>query len=173
MSAGKLLDTCFTPFSGTCPKAGPKAVQLIAAPLVKEFEDRAFAALYEHRYALGIDELWRCNGYRADGYAKLVTGEVVLLEMKEALTWGSTKSAGFQLLAARKMLEMPEIRRGLLVFERIGKEWGNRKLGGWQQFALEVENVRDCLQMGALQVCADGSLRLSEHCVFPAQMPSP
>lgn len=163
MSSASLLDQCFMGFDATCYVPRYKVEQVLCASTSRRFEDRAFAALFQHREALGIATLWRCSGYRVDGYAELTTGETVLLEMKESLSWGSTTAMGFQLLAGRKLLQKPEVQRGLIVFERMAKSWTNCSRGAWQQFAMEVDNVRECMQMGALQVRADGSLCLGGH----------
>jgi hypothetical protein len=87
-------------------------------------------------------------------------GETILLEMKESLRWGATTSAGFQFLAARSILQWPQVRRGIVVFERLSAEWEKKAGGAWAQFAREVHHVRDDFQMGALQVQPDGSLHV-------------
>ena len=168
MSSASPLDQCFIAFDVSRHAPQTKKLEIKAAPEGDKFEDRAFAALFQHREALGINKLWRCSGYRVDGYAELTTGETVLLEMKESLSWGSTTAMGFQLLAGRKLLQMPQVQRGLIVFERMAKSWTNCPRGAWQQFAMEVQNVRECMQMGALQVRADGSLCLGGGQVLSA-----
>lgn len=154
------LDQCFVGGRALEHRTKPARNLLEAAPEKMDFENRAFAALFRQKAALGIDELWRCSGYRVDGYAVTTAGETILLEMKESLRWGATTSAGFQFLAARSMLQWPQVRRGIVVFERLSAEWEKKAGGTWTQFAREVHHVRDDFQMGALQVQPDGSLHV-------------
>lgn len=153
-------DQCFVAGDPVQPRTRPSKNLLVAAPEKMDFENRAFAALLRQKAALGIDELWRCSGYRVDGYMVTTAGETILLEMKESLRWGATTSAGFQFLAARSMLQWPQVRRGIVVFERLSAEWEKKEGGAWAQFSREVQHVRDDFQMGALQVQPDGSLHV-------------
>ena len=153
-------DQCFVGGNAVQPRTRPSRNFLEVAPEKMDFESRAFAALFRQKAALGIEKLWRCSGYRVDGYVVTTAGETILLEMKESLRWGATTSAGFQFLAARSMLQLPQVRRGIVVFERLSAEWDMKEGGAWAQFAREVHHVRDDFLMGALQVQPDGSLHV-------------
>ena len=63
----------------------------------KHFENYAFNQLYEHRGALGINDLFRCKNARTDGFLRLDRADsepnVVLLELKTSLSWASLNAA--------------------------------------------------------------------------------
>lgn len=153
-------DQCFEMASAQKTRAKPASILLEVAPGKMDFESRAFAALFRQKEALGIVDLGRCSACRVDGYMVTTTGETILLEMKESLRWGAITSAGFQFLAARSILKLPQVRRGIVVFERLGAEWEKTAGGAWAQFAREIHHVREDFLMGALQVQPDGSLHV-------------
>jgi len=149
-----MLNSCFTTPKNNRPRI-PKPTQLKSAPKGTRFEDKAFAAIWSNRAKLGIAELWRCHAARVDGYAKTNEGEIILLEMKETLSWGATEAAGFQFLVGRKLLGV-KARRGIIVFGRVSDEWSKTKPhGGLGQLALEVDALKRFLQIGALQVLSN------------------
>jgi hypothetical protein len=128
------------------------------------FEAKAFAALWNNREELRIEEVWRCHAARIDGYLKTVGDEIVLVEIKETLSWGSTEAAGFQFLSGRKLLRLDTARKGIIVFGRIARQWEQtRPYGGWGQLALEADALRPNLEMGALQVVSRNRV-----CTWPA-----
>lgn len=153
-----MLNTCFNAPQNVRPML-PSRRQLTGQEPGSDFESRAFSAIWIRRQELGIDELWRCRAARVDGYLKTVDGEVVLLEMKEMLSWGSTQAAGFQFLAGRELLKL-QAKRGVIVFERFATQWLQCKPNGaWGQLALEAAVVSKHVQIGALQVLSRHRVR--------------
>jgi len=136
----------------------PKPRELTAPPVGEGFEDRAFAALFNERRRLKIQRLWRCTSARVDGVLQTSDGELVLVEAKQVLGWGSVSGAVFEILAGRKLLGV-EADRGIIVFERVSAEWSKiQPGGGWGQLALHAEEISPHISLGALQVTKDGQL---------------
>jgi hypothetical protein len=136
----------------------PKRREVITPPAGTGFESRAFAALFNERRRLKIKRLWRCTSARVDGFLETSDGELVLVEAKEVLGWGSVSSAVFEILAGRKLLGL-DANRGIIVFERVSKEWSKISPGGgWGQLALHAEEVRGDISLGALQVSEVGKV---------------
>lgn len=134
------------------PGNSPTARQLLVPPEGAGFEARAFAALVRNARKLGIRAVYKCSAARMDGYIVTQDGEVVLIEMKESLRWGSTQSATFQFLAGRELLELKS-RRGIVLFERWSDEWEKTgTYGAWGQFALHASEVSRYIQLGALRL---------------------
>lgn len=152
-----MLNTCFSR-NANPPKAEASRRLLTEAPAGLGFEPRAFAALFANKKKLGIKDVWRCYAARIDGFLETVEGEIILLEMKERLSWGSVQAAGFQFLAGRRICGL-NARRGLIVFEREAEEW--KKLephGAWGQLALHALEFSENLDVAGLQILPDGSL---------------
>ncbi len=123
------------------------------------FETRAFNALLKNKGKLGIKQLFRCRASRMDGYLITTQRKIILLEMKERLGWGSVQAAGFQFLAGRQLLRL-QADRGIVVFDRISKEWSQIKPnGGWGQLALHSQELSPHIEIGALQVLESGHIR--------------
>jgi hypothetical protein len=132
---------------------------VIAAPTGASFEDRAFASLYNNQAALGVEEVFRCRAARVDGFLRTKSGETILVEVKETLSWGGMGSATIQFLSGRKLLDLPA-RRGLIVFQRFNAQWAAAKPhGAWGQLALEASTIQEHIEIGALQILPDGQLR--------------
>lgn len=153
-----MLNRCFSiPLNDRPRAASPKLVT--AAPAGPKFEDRAFAALFNNQAALGVKDLYRCTAARVDGFLKTESGETILVEVKESLSWGGMGSATIQFLSGRKLLNL-SASRGLIVFERFNPQWATAKpYGAWGQLALEASTIRDHIDIGALQVLPNGQLR--------------
>jgi hypothetical protein len=156
-----MLQSCFTT-PKNAPGRKPKATEITAPLLGAGFEARAFSALWSHRAKLGITRIFRCSAARVDGYLETATGETILLEMKESLSWGSTEAAGFQFLAGQSLLSKyfaAPPRRGIIVFERKAKQWESTgPYGALGQLALEAAAVANHIEIGALQLGSNGSL---------------
>lgn len=136
----------------------PKTREVTAPPSGTSFESRAFAALFNDRRRLRIRRLWRCTSARIDGYLETSDGELVLVESKQVLGWGSVSSAVFEILAGRNLLGL-KAERGIIVFERVSKEWSKiTPGGGWGQLALHAQEVASHISLGALQVTERGQL---------------
>lgn len=160
-----LLNLCFRSVPNA-PGQTPNAKQVTEAPTeVTNFENRAFAALFNNMAELGIASLWRCHAARIDGYLIKVgkdgeDGEIVMLEMKETLGWGQTHSATFQFLAGKCLLKL-SAKRGIVVFEKYQPRWKGTLYGAWGQLALHAQEVNEYVEIGALQVSGDGSLSVA------------
>lgn len=136
---------------------------MIEAPLAGTgFEARAFTAIWKHRKKLKVARLCKCHAARVDGFLETTDGEIILLEMKEALSWGATEAAGFQFLAGQFLLShlfkvVPK--RGIIVYERTAKQWdASGQNGALGQLALEAATVASHIIIGALRVDPTGSL---------------
>ena len=137
------------------PGNQPSSRQLAAPPQGSGFEARAFAALVHNASQMGIETVHKCSAARMDGYIVLKGGEVVLIEMKESLRWGSTQSATFQFLAGRRLLQL-KATRGIVLFERWSEEWAQtRPYGAWGQFALHAAEVSEHICLGALKLTGE------------------
>lgn len=146
-----MIETCFSSPRNRRPKL-PTSYIVSAAQTGSGFESKAFTALWLRRENLQIRTLWRCRAARVDGYLETRQGEIILLEMKETLSWGSTQAAGFQFLAGRQLLNL-QATRGIIVFERHAPQWERSGVyGAWGQLALEASVVREHIEIGALQV---------------------
>lgn len=151
------LKRCFT---GAVNQPGkkPKAIQYAPSPRARSFEQRAFLTLHRNMKELGIRSLHKCSACRMDGYLVTSDGQIVLLEMKESLRWGSTQSATFQFLAGRKLLRL-KATHGLIVFERFSREWSKAKPhGAWGQLALHAAEVSKYIKLGGLRIGKRGRI---------------
>src|SRR5207249_2036454 len=95
------------------------------------FEDRVFLHLERHKRALGITEVYRFRGYRADGALRLRGGSLIALEIKPGLSWQSACQAQWQL--ERCIFYCGSECRwtgGLVVFERFRRDWGKLRSVG-------------------------------------------
>ena len=157
-----MLDTCFLQ-PANLRRRVPRASLLASPSKGGRFEDRAFNALLEHASSLGISEIWRCHAARTDGYLRTMSGETILLEMKECLGWGAMQAAATELLMGKQLLGL-DATRGLIVFERLSAEWEKiQPYGAWGQLALHAQELAGHLDIGGLRVMADGSLQGSPH----------
>lgn len=131
---------------------------MLSLPVGPGFESRAFAALFNARRRLKIKRLWRCTSARIDGYLEMSDGELVMVEAKEVLGWGSVSSAVFEILAGKKLLNL-DADRAIIVFERVSNEWSKiTPGGGWGQLALHAEEVAAHISLGALQIIEGGQV---------------
>lgn len=156
-----MLQSCFT--APQNPRKRKAKATLIAAPLAGTgFEARAFTAIWTHRKKLKVAKLYKCHAARVDGFLQTADGEIVLLEMKETLSWGATEAAGFQFLAGQSLLgHLFEVvpKRGIIVYERTAKEWDDSgQHGALGQLALEAATVASHVVIGALRLGSNGSL---------------
>lgn len=150
-----MLHKCYTSIPNPRLRQ-PKVREVTHPPVGTSFESRAFATLFNERRLLKINRLWRCTSARVDGYLETSDGEFVLVEVKEVLGWGSVSSAVFEILAGRKLLDL-KASQGIIVFERISKEWSKMSPGGgWGQLALHSQEIEDHISLGALQVTEGG-----------------
>lgn len=161
-----MLESCFT--APQNPRKGtPKATPVTALRPGSRFEARAFTAIWHHRARLKVAELFKCYAARVDGFLRTSDGEIILLEMKESLSWGSTEAAGFQFLAGRSLLAhlfnvVPT--RGIIVYERTAEQWDKSgQYGALGQLALEASNVSGHIVIGALRLDPSGSLHTFSH----------
>jgi len=132
----------------------PSRKELSTAPIGTSSEARAFASLYHHREALGISSIWRCHAARLDGYLVTNRGEVILLEMKETLGFGSVQAAVFEFITGRQLLKL-DADRGLIVFRKKSKEWERcRPHGALGQLRLHSDEIPPNvnLKLGGIQI---------------------
>jgi hypothetical protein len=150
-------------------KQNPSKNELLTAPIGTSFESQAFASLYHHREALGISSIWRCRAARLDGYLVTSRGEVILLEMKETLGFGSVQAAVFQFITGRQLLSLSSV-RGLIVFRKKSKEWEScRPHGALGQLRLHSDEIPPNvnLKLGGIQIGPEN------HVIGPTKSAAP
>lgn len=151
------LDDCFG--HAPNPRARkPKATEITAWKSGSSFQSLAFNVLLTNKPQLGIRSLFQCDSARVDGYLITLSGETILLEIKECLGWGAIAQAGFQFLTGRELLKR-KAKRGLIVFQRISAEWEMiEPHGGWGQLALHSQELAGLIELGGLQIDDKGKL---------------
>jgi hypothetical protein len=138
----------------------PQCRRIVTPPVGNQFEIKAFAALYAQAPFIGIESLWRCYAARMDGYLITATGEVILLEMKQTLGFGSVQAATFEFITGRKLLNVAAA-RGLIVFRKKSAEWERcRPNGAWGQLQLHSEEIPKYvnLTLGGIQIDEENRL---------------
>jgi hypothetical protein len=130
------------------------------------FEAHAFARLFDAREQLGIQELYRCNSARVDGFIRLqgeIADEPLLLEVKTTLSWNSLGAALAQFICGRTLLqregEFLGGDRGLIVFSEFSQDWSRgdpHPLRPWAQLYLHLDELAAGFKIWALQLTPTG-----------------
>ena len=133
-----------------------------------DFENYAFAKLFDDGDYLGIDKLLRCRSARTDGACELSTrfarpAETTLLEMKTTLSWGTLNAALGAFITGESLLrskgKIKGARRGVVVFSQFSTDWSRtdpRPMRPWAQLYRHLEELKGSFEIAALQLRPDG-----------------